>query len=792
MTRLSRNDSTADQGSSQQLASIASSGAKGEACRPGLAEGGDPRWRIPAKGCRCHALAVVLLAVCMGCGGGADADAADAVDGQPDQGGDGIADTPPDHADTADSLDSEAEDATPACGNGVVEAGEECDDGEGGNSDTLPDACRTTCALPSCGDGVRDSGEGCDDGNSVDDDGCTNGCALPSCGDGIVQAGEECDDGNSVETDGCLPTCTAARCGDHVVEAGVEECDGEPDRTCATDCGTTGTQACVDCGWSAACTPPAETCNGSDDDCDGDADEDFPCVQGATDAPCETSCGSVGTGPCSVACSAAPPEACAPPIEICNGLDDDCDGRTDNGFPCIQLTVAACTTSCGSSGTGLCSAGCETPEPSACLPPAESCNAMDDDCDGTTDDEFACIQGALTPCTTSCGSTGQGICSASCRVPTGGGCSPPAEACNGRDDDCDTAIDDGFACIQGAVGIACVTTCGSTGTGICGVGCDVPGPASCIPPIESCNGADDDCDGGIDESFACVRGAPGIACTTTCGSAGTGTCTSSCTSPSSADCTPPPEVCNGVDDDCDTVRDDGFACIQGSASAACTTSCGSTGRGPCSTTCTPAPPASCTAPLETCNGADDDCDGLTDEGYLCIPGQTRSCSTPCGTTHTQTCTSSCSWSACGNLARLRPFTITTNGAWERTDRAIGGQITDGSLSYPDYVSGWVNDDYSQLGRITVDISLGGTFLVDGVRYNMGNVQRAETWNPDRMVSPFGDGPTVAGSPWTGAWATQSGAAVSVSTVTLTFEKTRTAWERDWLFIGEIEVCGAAP
>ncbi len=49
----------------------------------------------------------------------------------------------------------------PECGNGIIEAGEECDDGNL-NSDTMPDACRTDCKLPSCGDSVVDTGEECD------------------------------------------------------------------------------------------------------------------------------------------------------------------------------------------------------------------------------------------------------------------------------------------------------------------------------------------------------------------------------------------------------------------------------------------------------------------------------------------------------------------------------------------------------------------------------------------------------------------------------------------------------
>jgi hypothetical protein len=54
--------------------------------------------------------------------------------------------------------------ANPICGNGMVEFGEECDNGAQ-NSDTAPDACRTSCKRSYCGDGVIDLFEDCEDGN---------------------------------------------------------------------------------------------------------------------------------------------------------------------------------------------------------------------------------------------------------------------------------------------------------------------------------------------------------------------------------------------------------------------------------------------------------------------------------------------------------------------------------------------------------------------------------------------------------------------------------------------------
>lgn len=126
------------------------------------------------------------------------------------------------------------------CGDGNVEAGEECDDGPA-NADA-PDACRTTCKSPTCGDGIQDAGEACDDGNAATNDACVPGCKQAACGDGYLHAGVElCDDGNLVATDTCTNACEPAACGDGVVQSGVEDCDdGNANANvadaCRTDC----------------------------------------------------------------------------------------------------------------------------------------------------------------------------------------------------------------------------------------------------------------------------------------------------------------------------------------------------------------------------------------------------------------------------------------------------------------------------------------------------------------------------------------------------------------------------
>ena len=63
-------------------------------------------------------------------------------------------------------------------------------------------------ALSPCGNGVVDHGEACDDGNTAVGDGCRPTCTIERCGDGIVDPQEQCDDGNQDDGDGCGANCT--------------------------------------------------------------------------------------------------------------------------------------------------------------------------------------------------------------------------------------------------------------------------------------------------------------------------------------------------------------------------------------------------------------------------------------------------------------------------------------------------------------------------------------------------------------------------------------------------------
>ncbi|MCB9566569.1 MAG: hypothetical protein H6710_05045 [Myxococcales bacterium] len=114
------------------------------------------------------------------------------------------------------------------CGDGKLDAGEECDDGDNNADDA---ACTSTCKNATCGDGLVQSGaEECDDGaENADTKACTAECKDNVCGDGKLLEGVEiCDDGvNDGAYEGCMPNCAqlGPYCGDGFLQEEHEECD---------------------------------------------------------------------------------------------------------------------------------------------------------------------------------------------------------------------------------------------------------------------------------------------------------------------------------------------------------------------------------------------------------------------------------------------------------------------------------------------------------------------------------------------------------------------------------------
>ena len=187
----------------------------------------------------------------------------------------------------------------------------------------------------------------------------------------------------------------------------------------------------------------AERCDGVDNDCDTQIDEGFDV--GAACSAGIGQCARPGSRVCSAdglssICNATPG---TPTAELCNGLDDDCDTLIDDGFPVgtsCSVGIGQCarigSLVCNASGSGtVCNA-------SPGVPVAEVCNGLDDDCDGTADDGnpgggASCdtgIPGVCAAGTLTC-SAASLVCSQTVSATT--------EVCNDLDDDCDGTSDEG-------------------------------------------------------------------------------------------------------------------------------------------------------------------------------------------------------------------------------------------------------------------------------------------------------------------------------------------------------------
>lgn len=121
-----------------------------------------------------------------------------------------------------------------SCGDGYIRRGSE--DCEPPSTPTCDVACQRIHP-PTCGDGVVDPGEQCDDGNSSSEDDCTNDCTNAVCGDGAIHSKgtspfEECDDNNLQPGDGCSGTCQT-ECGNGVIDGACAQ--GTVGAPCSTD-----------------------------------------------------------------------------------------------------------------------------------------------------------------------------------------------------------------------------------------------------------------------------------------------------------------------------------------------------------------------------------------------------------------------------------------------------------------------------------------------------------------------------------------------------------------------------
>ncbi len=219
-----------------------------------------------------------------------------------------------------------------------------------------------------------------------------------------------------------------------------------------------------------------EACNGSDDDCDGTPDDGNPGGGNLCASPAPGVC-SAGMTMCTAgAITCDPIVAVGAMTETCDGQDDDCDGPVDEGFafmgdplfPTVSFPLHnACSVglgACRRAGAVVCSADHASAVCNAvsATPAAETCNYVDDDCNGTVDDAFVDSAGVYDA-DTDCGACGIdcttiyahpgsfGTCSvAAGRATCVMNCMPGAFNLNGiPDDGCEFALDPSAIYVSG-------------------------------------------------------------------------------------------------------------------------------------------------------------------------------------------------------------------------------------------------------------------------------------------------------------------------------------------------------
>ena len=346
-----------------------------------------------------------------------------------------------------------------ACGNGTVEAGEACDDGNTATGDGCDNSCLLeigepcsngpqcasgvcntgamppVCAPPSgCGNGSLDAGEACDDGNNNNGDGCNASCLLEDlepctdnsqcasnacdtlgsntcepadmCGNGTVETGEACDDGGTANGDGCNSTCE--------LENG-EPCNNN--NQCASNaCDTLGSNTCE----------PANSCGNGTEEAGEYCDDGNTANGDGCNASCELEDGQPcadGTQCASGVCDTVGSNTCEPANTCGNGVleaGEACDdGGTADGDGCDSSCLLDVGEPC-SDNTQCTTAVCNMAEmPPVCAPPTGCGN-------GTLDPGEGCDDGN--------NSQGDG-CDAACRIEDDGPCTDNGQCASGA---CDT------------------------------------------------------------------------------------------------------------------------------------------------------------------------------------------------------------------------------------------------------------------------------------------------------------------------------------------------------------------
>ena len=355
------------------------------------------------------------------------------------------------------------------------------------------------------------------------------------------------------------------------------------------------------------------TCDGIDDDCDGATDDDYLetptyCGDGA--------CARTGVWACvsgDEVDTCSPGESAAADV-ICDGLDEDCDGSTDEEF--VSATSACGSGACARTGTLNCDGHVETDSCVAGSPGDgdATCDGTDDDCDGATDEDY--VASATVCGVGACSAAGVMKCVGGSPVDTCSGVAVAADdkTCDGVDDDCSGAADEDYVATATACGVGACKAVGQL-TCVGGAPVDTCAVGAGTPEGSGCDGVDNACDGATDEDYVSVATVCGKGA---CLASGKSTCVvgvegSDCVAgtPLSATDT----TCDDVDDNCNDQTDEGYVEI---ATACGKGECAEAGAWKCVDgepldTCLAGTPAASDA---DCNDDDDDCDGETDEDYV--------------------------------------------------------------------------------------------------------------------------------------------------------------------------------